>query len=258
MNSQAEIHRLKSEILEGTTIQDPYSYGLALVNIAEIDGLIGSPKDDVQRNCDRARKMLDTLGNAEGVTISPPEGGKSIDSTNYFKKLLGLFAWDAELGNCFLVHSFKRKEKVGIYKALRSLGDIFRAQHDEHTATSLFTVALEGFTKMDVHHSRAECMLRLGDISMGHSEPLKAVEFWERARPLFERSSQAKQVQRIDERIANISEDVLEQHRNNLAHLAELNALTGTIKELEEDLSDIKGLDKADIDDEKELDLFTA
>jgi tetratricopeptide (TPR) repeat protein len=297
MNSQAEIHRLKSEyveahsihtrILEGTTIQDPYSYGLALVNIAEIDGLIGSPKDDVQRNCDRARKILDTLGNAEGVTMCDiiladlhlREGNpliaqtilkrclkvtlysqlqtyclEQLGDTSCWGCLHGMLSW----ATVFLVHSFKRKEKVGIYKALRSLGDIFHAQHDEHTATSLFTVALEGFTKMDVHHSRAECMLRLGDISMGHSEPLKAVEFWERARPLFERSSQAKQVQRIDERIANISEDVLEQHRNNLAHLAELNALTGTIKELEEDLSDIKDLDKADIDDEKELDLFTA
>jgi hypothetical protein len=158
----------------------------------------------------------------------------------------------------FLVNSLKRKEKLGIFKALRSLGDMFLAQLDENTATNLFTVALEGFTQMDIHHSRAECMLRLGDISMVHSEPLKAVEFWERARPLFERSSQAKQVQCIDERVANISEDVLEQHRDNLACLAELNAPAGTIEELEEDLSDIEGMDKADIDDEKELDLIAA
>jgi hypothetical protein len=77
---------------------------------------------------------------------------------------------------------------------------------------------------------------------MGHSEPLKAVEFWERARPLFERSSQAKQVQGIEERVANISEDVLEQHRNNLAQLAELTAPSGTVEELEDDLSDVEDL----------------
>jgi hypothetical protein len=58
-------------------------------------------------------------------------------------------------------------------------------------------------------------MLRLGDSSKRHGEILKAVEFWEAARPLFERSSQAKQVQHIDDRVANISRDVLEQHRNN-------------------------------------------
>ncbi|KAJ7924020.1 hypothetical protein B0H13DRAFT_2398497 [Mycena leptocephala] len=90
MTTQAEIHRLKSEyieahsihtrILEATTIQDPYNYGLALLSIAEIDVMVGAPKDDVQRNCDRARKILDTLRNVGVVILSPPEGGKSIGS----------------------------------------------------------------------------------------------------------------------------------------------------------------------------------
>jgi hypothetical protein len=158
----------------------------------------------------------------------------------------------------FLVHSLKRKEKLGIYKALQFLGDIFLSQNDEHTAASLFTVALEGFTKMDVHRSRAECMLRFGDISMGHGDLLNAVEFWERARPLFEFSSQTKQVQNINERLVGISEDVLEQHRNNLARLAELTALSGTVEELEDDLSDIEGLDKIDMGEENELGLIVA
>jgi hypothetical protein len=104
----------------------------------------------------------------------------------------------------------------------------------------LFTVALEGFTEMDVHCSRAECMLRLGDISMGHGDPLKAVEFWDGARPRFECSSQAKQVQHINERLAGVSEDVLEQHRNNLARLTELNAPSGTVEELEDDYLTLK------------------
>jgi hypothetical protein len=91
---------------------------------------------------------------------------------------------------------------------------------------------------------------------MGHGDPLKAVEFWERTRPLFERSSQAQKVQHINQRLAGISKDVLEQHRNNLARLAELNAPSGTVGELEDDLSDIEDLDKADIDDEKGLGLI--
>ncbi|KAJ7812598.1 hypothetical protein B0H13DRAFT_1926069 [Mycena leptocephala] len=163
--------------------------------------------------------------------------------------LIGMSSWTA----IFLVNSLKRKEKVGIYKALRSLGDIFLAQNDEHTATSLFTVALEGFTEMDVHRNRAECMLQFGDISMGHGDPLKAVDFWERARPLFERSSQAKQVQHINERLAGISEDVLKQCRNNLACLAELNAPAGTIEKLEEDLSDIENLNNINMGNKKEF-----
>ncbi|KAJ7814238.1 hypothetical protein B0H13DRAFT_1924945 [Mycena leptocephala] len=246
MTTQAEIHRHKSEyvethsihisILEAASIQDPYHYGFVLLNVAEIEVLIGAPKNDVQRNCDRARKMLHTticercfklnLGFSQ-LRIYCLE---RLGDASCWGDLDGMSNWTA----IFLAHSLKRKEKVGIYKALQSLGDIFCAQHDEHTATSLFTVALEGFTEMDVHFSRAECMLRLGDISMGHGDLLKAVEFWERARPLFEHSSQAKQVQHINERLACINDDVLEQHRNNLARLAELNAPAGTMEELED------------------------
>jgi tetratricopeptide (TPR) repeat protein len=298
MNTQAEIHRLKSEyveahsihtrILEGTTIQDPFRYSFALLSVAEIDVLIGAPKDDVQRNCDRARKMLDTVGNVEGATMCDItladlylREGNSLAANTIFERCLKVSLESSQiqthcleqLGNTsywgdfdgmsswtfiYLVNSLKKKEKLGIYKALQFLGDIFVSCRDEYTAISLFTVALEGFTQMDVHRSRAECMLRLGDISMGHCDPLKAVEFWERARPLFECSSQAKQVQGIDERVANISKDVLEQHRNNLPCLAALNAPAGTVEELEDNLSDIEDLDKADIDDEKELDLITA
>jgi hypothetical protein len=297
MNKQAEIHRLKSEyvearsihtgILEGTSIQEPHSYGFALLNVAEIDVLIGAPKDDVQRNCDRARKVLDTVGRVEGVMMCDViladlylREGNSLAAKTILKRCLkvtlhsqvqtyclerlgdtscwgylhGMWSWMT----VFLVHSLKRKEKLGIYKALQFLGDLFLSQEVKHTAISLFTVALEGFTQMDVHRSRAECMLRFGDISKGQGDLLKAVEFWERARPLFEHSSQAKQVHGIDERIANISKDVLEQHKNNLACLAELNALAGTVEELEDDLSDIEDLDKMDMGEEKELGLIAA
>ncbi|KAJ7891126.1 hypothetical protein B0H13DRAFT_1887298 [Mycena leptocephala] len=298
MTTQAEIHRLKSEyvearsihisILEEASVQEPHNYGLALLNVAEIDVLIGAPKNDVQRNCDRARKMLDTVGYVEGVTMCDViladlylREGNSLAAKKIFAKCLKVTLEYSQIQTCclerlgdascwgnlvgmsnwttvFLVHSLKRKENLGISKALQFLGDIFLSQNDEHTATNLFTVALEGFTQMDVHRSRAECMLRLGDISMGHSDLLKAVEFWERARPLFERSLQAQQVQHINERLAGISEDVLEQHRNNLACLAELNAPSGTVEELEDDLSDIEELDKVDMGNEKELGLIGA
>jgi tetratricopeptide (TPR) repeat protein len=226
MNTQAEIHRHKSEyvearsilisILETTSIQDPYSYGFALLSVAEIDVMIGAPKDDVQRNCDIARRMLNTIGYVLGVVLCDViladlylrEGDSLLAQTIYercfkssFKSseittyclerlgdascwgdLVGMSSWTV----IFLVNSLKRKQKLEIYKALQALGDIFLAQHDKHTAISLFTVALEGFTQMDVHHSRAKCMLQLGDISRAHGDLLIAVEFWEAARPLFE------------------------------------------------------------------------
>ncbi|KAJ7884258.1 hypothetical protein B0H13DRAFT_1890039 [Mycena leptocephala] len=297
MNSQAEIHRLKSEygeahsihtgILEKTSIQDLEIYGIALISIAQIDVMVGAPEDDVWRNCDRARKMFATLGNVELVVMCDViladlylREGTSMAAKTVLKKCLKIIEYSQIQTSClellgdasrwghfngmsswttvFLVHSIKRGEKLGIYKALQSLGDIFLSQNDENTATNLLTVALEGFTQMDVHRSKAECMLQLGDISIGRSNPLKAIEFWERARPLFERSSQAKQVQHINERLAGISDDVLEQHSNNLARLAELNAPSGTAEELEDDLSDIEALDKVNIEDQKDLDLIVA
>jgi hypothetical protein len=153
----------------------------------------------------------------------------------------------------FLVHSLWQKKKLGIHRALQFLGEIFLAQDDEPTAISLFTVALEGFTYMDVHRSRAECMLQLGDISKGQGNRLKAVKLWESARPLFERSSQTKQVHHVDERLAGVGEDVLHQYRKNLACLAELNVPSVTVGDVDNE-SDIEDMEVLNLDDEKESD----
>ncbi|KAJ7774007.1 hypothetical protein B0H16DRAFT_1713849 [Mycena metata] len=106
-------------------------------------------------------------------------------------------------------------------------------QNDEVTAVTLFTVALEGFTYMDVHRSRAECMIRLGDIFKKNRDFLKALELWEKAQPLFERSSQAKKVQDIDERVGGVSEEVKEQYQKNLAQLTKLNVPVGKVEEVD-------------------------
>ncbi|KAJ7879353.1 hypothetical protein B0H13DRAFT_1892245 [Mycena leptocephala] len=148
----------------------------------------------------------------------------------------------------FLVYSLKQREQLEIHQGLKFLGDIFLAQGDERRAINLFTVALEGFTYMDVHRSRAECLLRLGDIFKGHGNLLKAVELWETAKLLFERSSQAKQVKYIQEKPAEVGEDVLQQHKNNLAHLVELNAPSGIVDELEDNIPEIDDLE-VDLDE---------
>ncbi|KAJ6552312.1 hypothetical protein DFH09DRAFT_1086089 [Mycena vulgaris] len=109
--------------------------------------------------------------------------------------------------------------------ALQFLGDVFAVWGDRDTAVSLFTVALEGFTQMDVHRSRAECMLRLGDILKQEGDMAKAVELWQTARPLFERSSQTKQISLIDDRLSGIH-DSPEDKENNLANLLDIHAPT--------------------------------
>ncbi|KAJ7848299.1 hypothetical protein B0H13DRAFT_1906827 [Mycena leptocephala] len=142
--------------------------------------------------------------------------------------------WMSGWTTVFLVYSHKSKEKRGIHKALQFLGDIFLAQNDEHTAISLFRVALDGFTQMDVHLGRAECMTRLGDISKERGNLVKAMRLWETAKPLFERSSQAKQVDCIDNRLAGVSEDVLEQHKKNLLCLAESNVPSAALEDMDD------------------------
>ncbi|KAJ7620701.1 hypothetical protein DFH06DRAFT_1143808 [Mycena polygramma] len=174
--------------------------------------------------------------------------GKNADITSSCLERLGdVSRWNSSpdtssWATVLLAHALKFKEKLLVHKALLSLGQIFHQQADEGTATSLFNVTLEGFTQMDVHRSRAECMLHLGDIHKGHGDLLKAVELWDTARPLFERSSQGKQVKKIDERLASVGGNVLEQHRKSLALLAELNVPSGTIKEVEDDLWDTEDM----------------
>jgi hypothetical protein len=104
----------------------------------------------------------------------------------------------------FLAHSVKHKQRLELHKALQFLGDVFQSQGDQETAHSLFVAALDGFIKMDVHRSRAECMVRLGDISKLNGDELNTVELWETARPLFERSSQRKQLAELNSKLASL------------------------------------------------------
>jgi tetratricopeptide (TPR) repeat protein len=291
MTTQAEMYRLKSEYVEAHSIhsqilqetsvdQNFYAYGFTLLNVAEIAVSIGAPKEDVQRNCETARGIFNTAGYVEGGTRCDRivanlylREGNLLAAKTLFERCLKLSSihheiysycleqlanashWSAHVPSSttvFLAHSVRRKEKAGIHKAFQLLGDVFLAQDDEHTAVNLFTAALEGFTYMDVHQSRAECLLRLGDISKGHNNLLQAVEFWETARPLFERSTQAKQVENIDQRLADVGEDVLEQHRKNLARLAESSVPVVTV-----DINSLEDMEGLNLDEQnKEVDLM--
>ncbi|KAJ7620712.1 hypothetical protein DFH06DRAFT_63825 [Mycena polygramma] len=269
-----EAQNIRQQILQKTSIvQDPWHHAFSLLNIAEIEVAIGVPRNAVQQNIDTAGKLFRTVGYECGAMacdavladLALRDGnplaansalleclnwfwGKNAELTSYCLGCLGdASRWDPSTETSswvtvLLVHSLKFKEPLLTYKALLSLGQIFHNQTDEDTAISLFNVALEGFTQMDVHRSRAECMLHLGDIYKGRGDLQKAVELWDTARPLFERSSQGKQVKKIDERLALVGKDLLEQHRKSLAHLAELNAPSGTIKEVEDDLSDTEDI----------------
>ncbi|KAJ7894402.1 hypothetical protein B0H14DRAFT_2559185 [Mycena olivaceomarginata] len=275
MITQADIHRCKSEYSEAWTIQtkilqistnrSAYNRAAALVNLAEIAVSMGVQKQDVQENIELAKSIFTTL-NAKPMIFCCDATLADLyirekdlpTAKRLFKKCLELATEHSEiklfcferLGNAslwgadeltpgwttlFLVHSLKSKAKLQVYKALQFFGQMFLTHKDDNTAVSLFTVALVGFTYMDVHRSRAECMIRLGDISSRHGDLLKAVEFWESARPLFERSSQAKEVQCVDEKLSHVGSNVLDHHKQNIARLVRLDAPSGNLSHIEDE-----------------------
>ncbi|KAJ7280848.1 hypothetical protein C8J57DRAFT_1711819 [Mycena rebaudengoi] len=137
-----------------------------------------------------------------------------------------------------LALNFKNKHQT--MQAFRCLAQIFSVQGDNETALSLFNVAVDGFTFMDVHHWRADCMVRIADILNDHGEVMKAVELWKTARPLFEISSQMKDIIKIDAKLAEIDSAVLAEYEEQLQLLSELHMSVsapeeGYITEEEED-----------------------
>jgi hypothetical protein len=80
MGTQAEVYKHKSEYGEARNIctwiiqnvtadQDVYWHATALVDVAELEVSMGVPKDDVQRNIDRARLLFIAVGLKPWITI---------------------------------------------------------------------------------------------------------------------------------------------------------------------------------------------
>ncbi|KAJ7775477.1 hypothetical protein B0H16DRAFT_1450116 [Mycena metata] len=262
-----QAHNIQNQILQRTT-NDNNQQAFSLMTIAEIEIPMGVSRIEIQKKIEAAQVIFRASGYAMfsiacdtiQADLNLREGdlscplfckclqlgwGKYSEAVSYcLERLADIDRWEGyhhptSWTAVFLAHSFKAKQRLEIHKALQFLGDVFLREDDEATAIFLFTLALEGFTQMDVHRSRAECMIRLGDISK-HGDLLTALELWETARPLFEHSSQAKHVQNIDERLAGIDENVKEQHRRRLAQIVKLNTPTTKVEEIEEDLSENK------------------
>jgi tetratricopeptide (TPR) repeat protein len=228
----AEARRIHSSIAEEVSReQSTYSYALALQNVAAIDVLIGGDAQAIRRTLDKAQLIFNMMGHPtgkrgfdialadldlrEGSTLSARSQfekcltsawGKDDDHTVYCLQRLGdVTLWHTEgidwieiWATIYLAHAQKSQSKLEIYEVLRCLGNIYLIHGDQDTAHSLFTLALEGFTQMDIHRSRGNCLLWLGDIARQKGDVSKAVEIWSMARPLFERSLQTKQIQQID------------------------------------------------------------
>ncbi|KAJ7758762.1 hypothetical protein B0H14DRAFT_3166032 [Mycena olivaceomarginata] len=240
--SKATVHLLKSEYTEarninlgvlGNTDHDPHVYARALINIAEIDVIIGATAQDVQQNMNEAKFIFSASQYRDGVTsceviladLELREGytfsaqtlfrkclsstwGREVELTSFaLERLADGSRWHSieytpQWSVIYLCHAHQSKEKLEIHKTLFFLGEVFASDQDQQTARNLFNVALEGFTLMDVHRSKVRCMLGLGDLENEAGNQSKAVEFWKAARPLSKRSSQANQIVQIDTRLA--------------------------------------------------------
>ncbi|KAJ7443383.1 hypothetical protein FB451DRAFT_1149734 [Mycena latifolia] len=238
---------------------DPSSHALSVINIATIDLMTGKPEADVQKNIRKATEILTAMRFPLGIDYCRivladlklrerdishakelfqaglnSQWGKNAEAVAYTLARLAdvtcwpsaEIKWSSSWQVVYLAHSKKAQLKIDLYKAFQFLGDGLMLQEDEDTAHSLFEVALEAFTEMDIHRSRADCMLRLGDIAKQSGDLLKAVGLWKDARPLFERSSQAMEVAKIDTRLAGIDADILQQHEKSLQYLRMLDAPT--------------------------------
>ncbi|KAJ7900897.1 hypothetical protein B0H13DRAFT_1883201 [Mycena leptocephala] len=218
MNIQAEVHMLKSEYVKARSIHTQIldqvhnklnliSQGYALFNIAEIDLKLGTAASEVEETLARAMTIFSAKKyRAEVRCLGDVSRWHHID-------------WPQSWTVLFLVHGLSLKNKLAVYKALQFLADRFLAERDQVTATNLYNVALDAFTQMDVHRSRAECMLSLGDITKGNGNPEKAEELWKTARPLFELSSQMKNVVLVDERLSQNAQEKSEKETDMTLHI---------------------------------------
>ncbi|KAF8130935.1 hypothetical protein K438DRAFT_1788449 [Mycena galopus ATCC 62051] len=258
--NQAEIHRLKSEYIQAqnmyrgvaettSTEENALPHALALLNIALIDMEIGGDEKNIYHNLNVAR-AVQSRGGPQAIApcdmleanMELLEGkfdsakakflecltskGAQIETNSFcLGQLANIKAWPAggwqyKWSTIYLGHAYKSKEKLALHKALLFLGDLFVENGDEETATSLYQVALAGFTFMDVHQSRAQCMLRLGDLANKHGLTSEAITLWNAAKPLFERSLQTKDVAKIDSQIATVEN----AHTEVLVQLESLHA----------------------------------
>ncbi|KAJ6457632.1 hypothetical protein C8R45DRAFT_563663 [Mycena sanguinolenta] len=232
----AEAQCLHEAILEKTSaVLSPAIYAPTLANIAGLDISNGATADVVSRKLDMATSLFEKLQYPRGVMFCDfcraelmlREGDARLARLEYIRLVEDLqdsnndttslcLARLADPKNSmegcanwavlFLAHTMiaETRSILTINQAFRCLGEVFASQGDDDTAWSILTVALEAFTRMDVHESRAECMRTIGDLHLRRGEPSKASALWQTARSLFERSSHSKGVGEMDARLAEL------------------------------------------------------
>ncbi|KAJ7472748.1 hypothetical protein FB451DRAFT_1469730 [Mycena latifolia] len=239
MNSAADVHQLKTEYAEARTIQvaiaretsavfAPVTHAYALVNIAFLDSVTGASADAVSRSLDAATATFNAA-HYPRADLLLREGATARARAEYVRLFAALRSIDDELACCCLakladptlaLHEDAEcaqwavvfaaftmraaaRNMLAAHQALRCLGDVLARTGADDDALSVFAVALDGFTRMDVHQSRAECLRGMGEVHLRRGDSPKAVALWTAARPLFERAQQARAVADLDALVAS-------------------------------------------------------
>ncbi|KAJ7624067.1 hypothetical protein DFH06DRAFT_756454 [Mycena polygramma] len=214
------------------------------LNVASIDIVTGVDLDVVAQTLENIRKQLNgfaapicplfydmilgelklyqgELGKAKELFQRSYRGlvGAANDGSVYCLEQLADHSWgmcDAQdslhWSVTLLAFGRRIKDKLAQIHALRCLGKVFLAHEDHYTASSLFHLALEEFTFMDVHRWRADCMVHVARIHESHGEIQKSIELWMSAIPLFKRSSQRTDAMLLEAKLPavdfNSSDDI--------------------------------------------------
>ncbi|KAF8192370.1 hypothetical protein K438DRAFT_1762368 [Mycena galopus ATCC 62051] len=221
LGSLAEVHLQKSEYLEAkkihsanaegqSTVQNPSGYAYSLLNLAQLDILVGAAEPAVQENFEAAKKQFATVKSSVGLLYCDTffaelhlrEGRLGL-AKKLFTRCLNLswgkhnelvllclesagnirrwdrdyYGWTSPMAVVYFAFALKRKERRATYQAIRYLADICFETCDFSAAQSLYTLALEGFSLMDIHRGKADCMARLGDIAEQNGQLRQAVAF---------------------------------------------------------------------------------
>ncbi|KAJ7257706.1 hypothetical protein C8J57DRAFT_1647405 [Mycena rebaudengoi] len=189
------------------------------LNLAVIAIEIGADVGVISHHLDAVRMQCTTLvGNIQlarqtlDKCLTSAQKQKDTEITEHCLRLLadiqhGLSSYQEteRWAVIYLAFGMTKMNRVTTTKALRCIGDLLVIDGDNDTALSLFMVALDSFTFMDIHRDRADCMIRMAAIFEQRTEIRKTVDLLQRAHPLYERSSQEKEIIKIDTKLRTMA-----------------------------------------------------
>ncbi|KAF8169417.1 hypothetical protein K438DRAFT_1774215 [Mycena galopus ATCC 62051] len=120
--------------------------------------------------------------------------------------LMDGFEKTSEWATIYLCLALETGDKLSSMKAVRHLASIAVAQEDEETGLTLYEVALDGFTFMDIHRWRAECTDHTGTILGRRGNIAKAAKFLREAKPLFATSLQTKNSAQMETKLLALTQ----------------------------------------------------